>query len=138
MRRNNLDQYVDPSGRSYPRFDRDSDLQRSNPPRTRHSHPYSYDPFTIYGGQGRDANGSVYTDRLYQWDHEKTRRIGAEVFGEKGYWFGQNLNPDLVQTFLRRWHDDDTIILTRVVEYCNASNGYPTWLLVYRTTKKAK
>lgn len=117
---------------------RDSDLHRSNPPRTKHEWPYAYDPFTVWGAQGQGANDSVYTDRLYQWDYEKTDRIGKEIFGTGVMgWFGQNMDPERVQTFLRRWHDDDTIILTRVVEFCNASNGYPTWLLVYRTTKTA-
>lgn len=118
--------------------DLDSDLHRHNPPHTKRSHPYSYDPFTVYGGPNTGANGSVYTDRLWQWDHGKTQRIGKEVFEDGGdfHWFGSSLRPGKVQAFLRRWNDDESIVLTRVVEYCNASTGYPTWLLVYRTDKR--
>ena len=116
---------------------RDADLGFQHSPRhTKQSHPYSYDPFTIYGGPDTRANGSCYTDRLYQWDRAKTERIGKEVFGD-GFWFGPNMDPDKVQTFLRRWHDDDTLVLTRVAEFCDGG-GYPTWLLVWYSPKSQK
>lgn len=118
--------------------DRDYDLSRSTPPRDKYSYPYTYDPFTIYGGPNPNANGSVYTDRLFATDCDKTQKIGEEVFGSKSFWFGSHLDPKEVQTFLRRRLGDETLVLTRVVEYCNWSNGYPTWLLIYYKPAEAE
>jgi hypothetical protein len=114
----------------------DDDLMRNNPVRTKAEYPYSYDPFTTWGGPSEDCNGSVYTDRLRDWDYDKTQRIGDEVFGRSGNWFGRGLNPKKVELFLQRWMDEPALRLTRVVEYCNVSTGYPVWRLDYHTPEK--
>src|SRR5690242_3379526 len=48
--------------------------------RTKQSHPYSYDEFFIFGDRAsaQAAKDAVYSDRLWQWDHEKARRIHAK------------------------------------------------------------
>jgi hypothetical protein len=114
-------------------FDADSDLDRSDPPRSKHEFPYSYDPFTVWGGYRLSCNASVFSDRIFQWDGEKTRLLGKEIFG-RGTWFGAGLDPTKVELFLQRWLDDSTIRLTRVVEYCS-QGGFPVWRLDYVTTK---
>ena len=120
----------------------DDDLERSNPPRTRITHPYSYDPFTIWGGKNRKCNNSVYTDRMSQWDYKKFEETGLKVFGDKGSlgWFNTG-NGKKVEQFLRKYNGDNSLELTRIVEYCNVSNGYPVWRLDYykpKTVEKSK
>ncbi len=117
----------------------DDDLHRHDPPWNKWDHPYSYDPFTAWGGPDKAANGSDWSDRLFQFDYEKTSRIGKEVFDGAGdmRWFGAGMSGEKAERFLRLWHDDPSIVLTRVIEYCNVSNGYPTWCLVYRHDVKA-
>jgi len=113
----------------------DEDLRPSKPRRTKWSFPYSYDPFTVWGEPFPNAacNGSVYVDRLEEWDHKKFARLIEEVrVGEPhGRLFGEGCRGDLVQKFLRRWHDKPNLRLLRVIEYCNVATGYPTWRLDY-------
>lgn len=136
--------FFDWRGRYISRYDRryqdltDSDLTRDDPIRTKQSHPYSYDPFTIWGypGPSKKCNASDYTDRLHQWDYRKYDSIAREVYTEGARPFdSHHCRGDLIEVFLQKYHNDPTIKLLRVIEYCDASSGYPTWRLDYVTTK---
>lgn len=123
----------------------DRDLSRSDPLRSKRSHPYAYDPFTIWGkpAEHKECNGSVYTDRMEQWDYTKYRQLCQKHYraGESTYFRpfdNHNCRGDLIQAFMRDYFDDPTIRLLRVIEYCNWSTGYPTWRLDYVTTKESK
>lgn len=121
----------------------DDDLSRSNPPHTQMTHPYSYDPFTVWGKRNKKCNNSVYTDRMSLWDFNKFEKIGAKVFGNSGSggWFdagspnGRKGHEKKVEQFLCEYFDDKTIELTRVIQYCNMSTGFPTWRLDYYQAK---
>lgn len=45
--------------------DADEDLIRHDPPWTKQSHPYCYDPLTIWGDPrpNKECNGTVYTHK---------------------------------------------------------------------------
>lgn len=123
--------------------DADADLQRCDPPRTKQSHPYCYDPFTIWGEPRPSAvcNGSVFTDRLEQCDRAKYVHLMHKHYrcGESDYvhpFALDNCQGRLIQAFLRDWFDDPKLRLLRVVEYCNQGTGYPTWSLDYHSVKK--
>lgn len=111
-------------------FDVDQDLQRHDPPHTKEEWPYSYDPFSTWGGPSDHCNGSVYTDRMSDWAHDKFKELGQKIFGT-GPWFNTGCSPQKVEQFLREYTGNDRITLTRVVEYCNVATGYPTWRLDY-------
>jgi len=117
--------------------DSDADLQRQDPPRTRARYPYSYDPFTIWGDPHPNdrCNGSDYTDRLEEWDYKKFNELAKEIYvdgDQRAAPFNSfNCRGDLIQKFLRRYHDAPDLELLRVIEYCNVSTGYPTWRLDY-------
>ncbi len=116
----------------------DDDLERSAPPRTRLTHPYSYDPFTVWGGKNEKCNNSVYSDRMRQWDYEKYNRIGQALFNTGDMaWFNTG-NAKKIEQFLREYNGDNTLELTRVVEYCNVSTGYPVWRLDYYKPKSTE
>lgn len=103
------------------------------PTRTKYSHPYSYDPIVQYDN-GKESNGSVYTDRLMQWDYEKYNKCALKHFGDTRQYFDR-LTPKQIQAFLREYLDDKKLILVKSIEMCNASNGFPLWLLQYKGSK---
>lgn len=99
--------------------------------RSKHSHPYSYDPILIWGDEHAESSGSVYTDRLLQWDFDKHDELCKKHFGNKGqYW--NDRDPKLIEAFMRDWTDNQNLTLVFVTEFCNQSNGYPCWLLGYK------
>lgn len=98
------------------------------PRKTKQSHPYSYDPIILWtdGSDTLEPTDSVYTDRLYQWDYKKHNTLCQKHFKNEGqYW--DRRNPELIQAFLRDYLDNPNLVLTKIIEYCNVSNGYPVW-----------
>ena len=91
------------------------------------SKPYSYEPFYVFKSSGK-VNGSVYSDRMQQWDYDKYK-ASAEKTDFKGY----TKDPETVEAFLRAYFDEPELKLVRVIEYCNVSNGYPCWRVDYYT-----
>lgn len=103
--------------------------------RTKTTHPYNYDPFTIWLGPVK-PDGGVYSDRLFQWDHEKHDRLCMKHFGDKGqYW--DRRDTGAIQAFLRDYLDAPELVLCEVQEYCNQATGYPCWYFAYRMTPNA-
>lgn len=128
--------YFDNLGRPCRRPSIDDDLTRCDPVRTPQTHPYNYDPFTIWGGPNPSANGSEWTDRLQQWDYSKYKALSEKHFSNGSRPFSSHgCQGELIQAFLRDFLDKPTLILTRVIEYCNQSSGYPLWCMVYVVDK---
>jgi hypothetical protein len=73
---------------------------------------------------------TVYSDRLFQWDHEKYNRLCQKHFGDEGQVF-YNRKSDKIEAFLRDYTEDESLILTLVKEQKNVSSGYPLWLFGY-------
>ncbi len=111
----------------------DGDLLRHYPPRTKQSHPYSYDPIVLIDTK-EEGNGSAYSDRMMGWDPEKFRACMADV-GEMRFQWG---NSQVVQRMARAYFDDVTLKVVKVIEMCNSSTGYPVWLIVWKSTKEQK
>lgn len=105
-------------------------------PRTRSkmTHPYSYDPFVIWKDPNLTATNTVYSDRLHQWDYKKHNDLCEKHFGNQGQYWDRRA-PKAIEAFLRDYNDNPTLELVRIVEYCNASNGYPCWRLDYTESK---
>lgn len=99
--------------------------------RTKEEYPYSYSGFVLHRlAPNQDATGTVYTDRLYQWDAKKHDRLCEKYFGDTGqYW--QNREPGSIEGFLREYLGIPGLRLVLVMEYCNVSSGYPVWRLDY-------
>lgn len=98
--------------------------------RTKHSHPYSYDPITLYINSVVKPTGTIYTDRLLQWDRSKHDSLCEKHFGDSGQLWDAR-RPEKIEAFLRDWCEDQGLQLCAVIEYCNAASGYPTWRLDY-------
>lgn len=126
------------------RGDVDRDLQPQRKPRwTKATHPYNYDPFTIWGMPRADkrCNASIYTDRLEQWDRAKYVALSQKHYeaGAATYrrpFDAYNCQGPLIEGFLRDWYDDAALKLLRVIEYCCPNTGYPTWRMDFITSKE--
>jgi hypothetical protein len=106
--------------------------------RTKQKYPYSYSPYVQWQHDDpkmiEQANGSAYSDRLYQWDSGKYNSSSQEVFGnEHQSW--NNRSPKMIEQFLRVYWDDPSLILVKVIEHCNVSSGYPVWCFVVYTER---
>lgn len=105
--------------------------ERGNPVRrTKQTHPYSYDGFVLW--KSRDYKptlpaGTIYSDRLYEWDYEKAMRLGEKHQIRR--W--DNTPTKQIEAFLRDWNDDPKLHLVLVMEYCNQASGYPVWRFDY-------
>lgn len=118
--------------------DVDHDLTgRHSPPWTKQTHPYCYDPFTIWGEARahEECNGTDYTDRLDQWDRSKYERLAAKHYRGQRPFDSHHCKGHLIEAFLRDWHNDPQLRLLRVVEYCHPGTGFPTWQLDYVGSK---
>lgn len=93
--------------------------------RTKYEYPYSYDAFVLWKTDGV-SNDTVYSDRLWQWDYVKHDKLCKKHFGDEGQRWNRR-NPFLIEQFLRDWNDNQNLILIRIMEYCNKSNGFPLW-----------
>lgn len=100
--------------------------------RTKATHPYSYDPFTVWRGRGK-PEGGVYTDRLFQWDYKKHDALCIKHFGNRGQYWDQR-EPAKIQAFLRDYLGAPELVLCEVQEHCNQATGYPCWYFAYRKT----
>lgn len=104
--------------------------------RTPITHPYSYDGFVTYKvHDDTEANNTIYTDRLLQWDWDKHNELCKKHFGNEGQYWSER-SPDKIEAFLRDWCDDPELILVRVMQYCNQATGYPLWRLDFKQTLK--
>lgn len=91
--------------------------------RSKFEYPYSYDGFVIWrGGENNECNGTIYSDRLLQWDRNKYNELSKKHFGNEAHiWF--NRDPEKIEAFLRDWTNDQNLRLILVMEYCNVSTS---------------
>lgn len=109
--------------------------------RTKSEYPYSYDGFVQERcGKNSEATGTVYTDRLLQWNYKNTRRLLRKYFYDgKNEWScgdsWRDRSAERIGKFLSEWFRRKVRVVL-VMEYCNASNGYPIWRIDYAEIKK--
>jgi hypothetical protein len=112
------------------------DIDGKRVERSKLSHPYTYSAFVLWPMSfGKPITGwdsAVYTDRLQQWDPDKYARLGQKHMAGKRW---DNATPEQVQAFMREYNDDPDLRMVALQECCNVSNGYPIWILHYKTGK---
>jgi hypothetical protein len=100
--------------------------------RTKQTHPYTYDGFVQERVHlNKKATGTVYTDRLLQWDYQLTRELIAKHFNDGGGDWWNNRSAAQIQEFLRERLEKPNLEVVLVMEYCNQSTGYPVWRIDY-------
>jgi len=107
--------YVDMEGR---------DVER---PKSEHQYRYTYSPFVVRRyGTNDEISCADYTDRLRQWDHEKHDRLYKKHLSGKSW---ATASKSSVESFMRDYHDDQTIRLIVVQEHCNMATGFTLWCI---------
>lgn len=104
---------------------------RHFPPRTKDRHPYSYDPIVLLDSKTK-GDASAYSDRMVGWNYDKFYACLHKINDGKGEMGFRWSDRNLVTALMRDYNDDPGLQVTRVVEMCNASTGYPVWLVVYK------
>lgn len=101
--------------------------------RDQFSHPYSYDGFVTHrAGPNSEATGTVYSDRLMQWDWKKYNVLSKKHFGNEGQnFYLTDRTPAKIEAFLRDYNDNPKLKLVLIMQYCNQSSGYPVWRFDY-------
>jgi hypothetical protein len=99
-------------------------------PRTKASHPYSYDPILEFSSDAT-PDGSLYTDRLFSWyGYDLIRKKMQVHFGEAGdFWSGRT--PEKIEAFLRDLMDIPNLEVARIEQHCNQATGYPVWFIAF-------
>lgn len=109
----------------------DPQFPPSNPPKTRFTNPYDYDPILHYRDDNELKNStkakSLYSDRLNLWNGDKKDALFKQL-GMNDYSWN---NLEKTQAFMRGWTSNPNLIVTRIVEMCNVSTGYPYYLIDY-------
>lgn len=99
--------------------------------KTQSRYPYSYDTFIMAGEANIEPTDSAcYSDRLMQWDFKLHDKCLTEVFGDTGQFWSQRGFED-TEKFLQLYFKNTSIKLIRILQGCNASNGYPFWVFEY-------
>jgi hypothetical protein len=95
--------------------------------------PYSYDEFVIYKTEEYETtDSSVYSDRMKQWDGEAFKKACATVWPENPSCQSfHSRSPEDINKFLNLYLNKE-VKLTAILQGCNASNGYPYWLFVFK------
>ena len=102
----------------------------SQPYQSKFDAPYSYDPFSIFYTDKVTPNHTVYSDRFHLWGEEKYKESCQKAFGEDSSHFNKR-EPEEIESFLRYYYEDPNLVLTRIVEWCNKSNGYPYYCFFF-------
>jgi len=113
------------------------DELKSGTVRTKQSHPYSYDPITQFSRPASkdDAEDSVYSDRMDEWDPELCAKLKNKHFGNTGDYWDQR-SPAAIESFLKDYFTAPNLILTKVIEHCNQATGYPVWQFYFVDTNR--
>ncbi len=98
--------------------------------RTKHTHPYGYDGFVLWQDKTVKVTGTIYSDRLLEWDFAKHDKLCKKHFNNTSQYWDQR-NPEHIQAFLRDWCEKPQLKLGLVMQYCNLATGYPCWRFDY-------
>jgi hypothetical protein len=103
---------------------------------TKDERPYGYSPFFTYGSH-KSIEGAecCYSDRYDLWGDEKLKAAlaAAGLRGLGGGWNGPDAKK--IDRFVKAYHGEQ-YNLVGIVEWCNASTGYPCWSIHFKDASK--
>lgn len=92
--------------------------------------PYSYSAFFLLGNhESIEGSSADYTDRYAAWGVEKFREALAAMGDTKKSWARATIQE--LDKFVKSYYGEE-YIATGLVEWCNASNGYPCWSIHFK------
>lgn len=77
----------------------------------------------------KEPDGTVYTDRLYQRDHEKHDRLCEKHFGDTGQIWRDRSAED-IEAFLCDWFDKEVEVV-KIEEKKHQARGFYLWRIDY-------
>jgi hypothetical protein len=108
------------------------------------SHPYSYSEFFIFGGHKEtklEGVVGIYSDRINQWwyDEKKTDKEFDALWAKHVGTRYALANAAKLSAFFTAYnqilwpkkHKNKKVKVVALAEGCNASNGYPYWIIWY-------
>ena len=110
------------------------DLDGNAIEKTPFSHPYNYDEYVLWKSENYTKEkpySGVYSDRLFQWNHDKYNDCCQKVFKNKGQDFSKRESYE-IEEFLRLYLNEKDLKLIAVLQGCNIATGYPYWVFLYR------
>lgn len=130
--------WIDYHGRTQLRY---KDLYGNPVKRTPQAFPYSFDEYVQYKATGfnpYDSNYSgVYSDRMFQWDHDKYSEACRIAFNNQGGQYFDHRDPKDIEHFLSVYFDKP-IYLKAVLKGCNQATGYPYWVFLYTEKQEVR
>lgn len=97
--------------------------------------PYGYSAYYLIGDdKTRERCSVVYSDRLYQWDHDKAQRVRDKTndkFGIDRYGNWRKWNLETASYYLSLYWEKP-IKVTAIAEECHLGNGFPLWIIWYK------
>lgn len=96
--------------------------------RTKERYPYSYDTFVVWrDGPNEECTGSVYSDRMYQWDAEHYEACAKKHNFKNFVSASRKQLNDFMSDYLKK-----PVQVLFLAEGCNQATGYPLWLLGFK------
>lgn len=102
--------------------------------KTPHTHPYSYDPYIVFGKPNKEVekgyiNGCVYDDRMLQSNFKKYEFLRGNILKNSPF---ETCSKENLEKFLSAFNDNKIKVdLVRILKGCNVSNGYPYYVFQY-------
>jgi hypothetical protein len=101
--------------------------------RDKHEYPYAYSEFFLIGNhESVKGCGADYSDRYSGWDAAKFDAAWEGSGKGKGW---TRMGFEDCKKFVKAYYGE-TFEFCGLVEGCNASNGYPYWIIFYNDTSK--
>jgi hypothetical protein len=95
--------------------------------RTKKSHPYSYEPYVIFGPAGHIGTASAWTDQMRKEDRTRFDWLCVKHFKECSGPGWSSLPQSNVTSFMRELYGDPRLEVYRLVEFCNTRTEFPEW-----------
>jgi hypothetical protein len=95
--------------------------------RTKKSHPYSYEPYVIFGPAGDVGTASAWTDQMRKEDRPRFDALCVKHFRDCNGPGWSNLPQSNMTAFMRELYGDPRLEVYRLVEFCNTRTEFPEW-----------
>lgn len=105
--------------------------------RSKQDYPYSYSSYVVYrNGTNEETNGSAYTDRIWQWDHDLSTRLWEKHAGKRVSPHDlSRVSPKVMEAFLRERFDHPKLTIVVMMDGCNQSSGYEVGYVSWKTNE---
>lgn len=113
--------------------------------RPKSEYPYNYSDFCIYNASKETLKkieddqvnyifNGIYSDRMFSQNPDRYNSSMLEIFENTSQCF-DNKSPMKIEKFLQVFYKDKSLVLTKIIESCNQSSGFPLWYFAFSKKK---